>query len=73
MRPETIIRAWKDEKFRLRMNNADRSLIPDHPAGLIEIPEEELVEAVGGAGCSISLTSIERTCDWLTIGCCDGA
>ncbi|HEU4391193.1 MAG TPA: mersacidin/lichenicidin family type 2 lantibiotic [Blastocatellia bacterium] len=72
MGTEQIIRAWKDEKFRLRLSDADRSLVPEHPAGLIEIPEEELNEVVG-QGCSLSLTSIERTCDWLTIGCCVGA
>ena len=48
-----IIRAWKDEEYRLRLSEAERALLPDHPAGLIEVAEEELDQVSGGqCGCS---------------------
>ncbi|MBV8228592.1 MAG: mersacidin/lichenicidin family type 2 lantibiotic [Planctomycetaceae bacterium] len=48
-----IIRAWKDEEYRLSLSEAERALLPDHPAGLIEVAEEELDQVSGGqCGCS---------------------
>lgn len=43
-----IIRAWKDEEYRLSLSEAERTLLPDHPAGLIEL-EEDLDQVAGGA------------------------
>ena len=43
-----IIRAWKDEEYRLSLSEAERTLLPDHPAGLIEL-EEGLDQVAGGA------------------------
>ena len=42
MKPDQIIRAWKDEEYRTRLNHRQRSMLPDNPAGLIELSEEEL-------------------------------
>jgi mersacidin/lichenicidin family type 2 lantibiotic len=44
---EDIIRAWKDEDFRLSLSAADRALLPDNPAGAIELTDAQL-ERVGG-------------------------
>jgi mersacidin/lichenicidin family type 2 lantibiotic len=44
-----IIRAWKDEEYRLSLTDAERAMLPENPAGLIELEEEEL-KAVFGAG-----------------------
>lgn len=44
------IRAWKDEAYRLSLSEAERENIPDHPAGLIELPDSVLGEASGGTG-----------------------
>jgi mersacidin/lichenicidin family type 2 lantibiotic len=32
-----IIRAWKDEEYRSSLSDAERALLPDNPAGLIEL------------------------------------
>ena len=31
-----VIRAWKDEEYRLSLGADELALLPDHPAGLIE-------------------------------------
>jgi mersacidin/lichenicidin family type 2 lantibiotic len=47
MSNQNIIRAWKDEDYRLSLSEAERALLPKHPAGLIELAGAEL-EGVGG-------------------------
>ena len=44
-----IIRAWKDEEYRLSLSAEQRALLPAHPAGLIELTDAELGAAAGGA------------------------
>jgi mersacidin/lichenicidin family type 2 lantibiotic len=44
-----IIRAWKDEEYRLSLTEEQRAMLPDHPSGLIELEDEEL-KTVMGAG-----------------------
>jgi len=36
-----IVRAWKDEEFRLSLTDDQRAMLPSHPAGPIELDEEE--------------------------------
>jgi mersacidin/lichenicidin family type 2 lantibiotic len=43
-----IIRAWRDEEFLLSLSAAERALLPQHPAGLIELNDEELEPVAGG-------------------------
>jgi mersacidin/lichenicidin family type 2 lantibiotic len=47
MSQENIIRAWKDESFRYGLGEAERSLLPSHPAGLVELTDDVL-SSVGG-------------------------
>lgn len=37
-----IIRAWKDEEYRMSLSEAEQALLPEHPSGLIEISDDEL-------------------------------
>jgi mersacidin/lichenicidin family type 2 lantibiotic len=48
MSKEKIIRAWRDEEYLLDMSEELRALLPEHPAGLIELSDEELGVVVGG-------------------------
>ena len=32
-----VVRAWKDEEYRMGLSEVERSLLPDNPAGSIEI------------------------------------
>lgn len=43
-----IVRAWKDPEYRLSLSKAEHAFLPAHPAGLIELSDEELGLAVGG-------------------------
>jgi mersacidin/lichenicidin family type 2 lantibiotic len=49
MSHEKIIRAWKDKEYRLSLTEAERALLPEHPAGLIELEEADLAIVAGGA------------------------
>jgi len=44
-----IIRAWKDKNFRDSLSEEQRAQLPANPAGLVEIDDEQLVQATGGA------------------------
>jgi mersacidin/lichenicidin family type 2 lantibiotic len=47
MSHETIIRAWKDESFRNSLSADERALLPENPAGLIELDDAQLQVAAG--------------------------
>jgi mersacidin/lichenicidin family type 2 lantibiotic len=53
-----IIRAWKDEEYRAGLGEAERALLPDHPAGSLDEIDAALEAAAGGtvAGLLITLT-----------------
>lgn len=42
------IRAWKDEAYRLRLTEAEQAALPENPAGLIELSDEEMEMVAGG-------------------------
>ena len=39
-----IIRAWKDEEYRLSLSAEQRSILPEHPVGAIELPPARPLE-----------------------------
>jgi mersacidin/lichenicidin family type 2 lantibiotic len=59
-----IIRAWRDEEYRLSLSDAERALVPANPAGLVDVSEEDLDQVVGGAACSCCCTC------GCSCGCC---
>jgi mersacidin/lichenicidin family type 2 lantibiotic len=42
-----VIRSWKDEEYRLSLSKEQRAMLPVHPAGVIELADDEL-DAAGG-------------------------
>lgn len=42
-----VIRGWKDEEYRLSLSKDQRAMLPEHPAGVIELADDEL-DAAGG-------------------------
>ena len=48
MSQHDIIRAWKDEEYRAGLSEAERALLPEHPAGLIELSDTDLDAVAGG-------------------------
>ena len=49
MSVQDIIRAWKDKEFRAGLSEAQRALLPDNPAGAIELSAAALEQVWGGA------------------------
>ena len=43
-----IIRAWKDEEYRESLSEAERALLPENPAGIIELSDTDLDVLAGG-------------------------
>jgi mersacidin/lichenicidin family type 2 lantibiotic len=43
-----VIRAWKDEAYRLSLTDAQRAALPENPAGLAELAETDLGQVAGG-------------------------
>ena len=87
MKPDEIIRAWKDEEYRLNLSDAERDMLPENPAGAIELSDEDLGDVNGGTttlpcialgSAAISCypacgsTVWKGTCAVVTIGCCPG-
>lgn len=61
MSHEDIIRAWKDEEYRMSLSEAERACLPAHPAGLIELSDTDLDLVTGGKGCQTGPTCLQ-TC-----------
>jgi mersacidin/lichenicidin family type 2 lantibiotic len=70
-----IIRAWKDEEYRMSLSDEELSLLPDNPAGPMELSDGQLESIVGGSGKKDDDLSL--VCDNESIvGCslnCDGS
>jgi mersacidin/lichenicidin family type 2 lantibiotic len=64
MSKTNIIRAWKDPQYRASLSAAERALLPEMPAGLIDLSDAE-VEAVTGAHCP----QVSPTFNTKFIGC----
>ena len=43
-----IIRAWKDENYRNSLSDEQRSQLPQNPAGIIDLSEDDMESIVGG-------------------------
>lgn len=76
MSTHDIIRAWRDEDFRIGIGAEQNSRLPESPIGYIELSDEELGAAVGADSyyytcpCSIYICTIAycytpvRLCQW---------
>jgi mersacidin/lichenicidin family type 2 lantibiotic len=45
-----IVRAWKDEEYCGSLNDEQRALLPENPAGVIELTDGDLAAAGGTQG-----------------------
>jgi len=85
MNHDQIIRAWKDEDYRSSLGPAELSALPENPAGLVELTEDEVAHARGKEGITLFLPTVcalfciisyyyskseGGTCALDTLGCC---
>ncbi len=60
-----IIRAWKDEEYRMSLSEAERALLPENPIGMIELSDADLDAAVGACctpNCNNTSTCSQVSC-----------
>jgi mersacidin/lichenicidin family type 2 lantibiotic len=48
MNKQDVVRAWKEEEFRIGLSAEQQALLPENPAGLIELTDSELEHVEGG-------------------------
>ena len=76
MNTTNIIRAWKDEEYRLSLSDAERAMLPPHPAGWSELTDAEMGTIVGGfPRLSPRQLLLRAARDTFTVGrgiCCSG-
>ena len=64
MSQSEIIRAWKDAKFRRRLSEVERAMLPPNPAGALDVSNEQIKEASGffsGPVLTTAMTCTEYT------------
>jgi mersacidin/lichenicidin family type 2 lantibiotic len=47
-----VIRAWRDEKYYRSLTSEQQQSLPAHPAGLIELTDNDIRQVFGGSGSS---------------------
>ena len=68
MNKSDLIRAWKDPVYRSSLDAAKLGALPAHPAGLIELQDEEL-RSVGGAITTALGCTMHTFGQWASCGC----
>ena len=43
-----IVRAWKDEQYRMSLTASERAQLPANPAGIVELTDADLDGVAGG-------------------------
>ena len=69
MKRETIIRAWRDRDAYLSLSAEERAQLPAHPAGIVELRDEDLA-GVAGAAAGTHYSFCDPTASWCAD--CDG-
>ena len=63
MTPDQIVRAWKDAEYGAALSLDEASMVPAHPVGGIELTDDVLGMAAGGA--------VAMNTEYLeSLGCC---
>lgn len=68
-----VVRAWKDPAYRRSLTAEQLACLPDHPAGLPELSDDQLSGATGGGDALAQTTA--PTCTqysflgWKACGC----
>ena len=66
---DKVIRAWKDEDYRLSLSEDEREGIPQNPAGLVELSDSDLLGASGGTIITLPLCPTWALCPSLVTAC----
>jgi mersacidin/lichenicidin family type 2 lantibiotic len=75
MREFDTVRAWKDPRYRRSLTPAQLAALPEHPAGLVELTDDDLRIAGGAGGAKPPPQTTAITCtqfswlNWKACGC----
>ena len=47
-----IVRAWKDETYRASLSSEEQAMLPENPAGTLELSDAELGAVHGAQNCN---------------------
>lgn len=70
-----VVRAWKDPAYRRSLSAEQLAALPEHPAGLVDLSDEDLAGANGGALDAGAFQTTALTCTqysfggWKACGC----
>lgn len=70
-----VIRAWKDARYRRSLSKEQLAKLPKNPAGLVELTDDELLNAGGLAIKAGPIITTAPTCtmytflNWRACGC----
>ncbi|MCE9594607.1 MAG: mersacidin/lichenicidin family type 2 lantibiotic [Planctomycetes bacterium] len=59
-----IVRAWRDAKYRRSLTAEQRRALPEHPAGLVELSDDQLRAANGLFGKPPPQTTALTCTEW---------
>lgn len=62
MKTNHVVRAWKDEDYRLGLSESERSQMPQNPAGMVELSDSDLRRVIGAADTCICSTRVVDSC-----------
>ncbi len=68
MKSEEIVRSWKDETYWPGLSDKVQALLPENPAGAIELTDVELNELDGGSLIAVCI-SFAPVCGTLITFC----
>ena len=54
-----IVRAWKDADYRASLSDAELAQLPANPAGFVELADDDLDQAAGGAPNTLNLNCVK--------------
>lgn len=57
-----IVRAWKDEDYRASLSEAEQAMLPENPAGLVDLADEDMSSMAGGLALEHEHTDTCRHC-----------
>jgi mersacidin/lichenicidin family type 2 lantibiotic len=67
-----VVRAWKDEEYANSLTDLQKAMLPANPAGILELSDQDLHGASGGAAAqtpTITIYSFDPFCQSLMFSC----
>ncbi len=57
-----IVRAWKDQEYRHSLTEEQKNQLPENPAGMINLSDEQMTDISGGGTMAFALSFGSSDC-----------